>query len=457
MQIKEFDLKINPIEIFQNFLEDDYPVFLESQMDFEKLGRYSIIASNPFLKVKSKSSELIIETKDKRKVVCERDILKELEHILNRYRVDYDGELPFIGGAIGHFSYEFLKEIEDIELSSEDFLKIPDMNFGIYNEVVIIDNLLKKVYIISHNFIYRENGWLEELERRINSSFIYKEIEDFDDKECEIKPLISKERYLKDIDIIKENILNGNVYQINYTQKFETFLNKTSFSLYKRLSDTNKAPFASFLSFGDYEIVCSSPERFIKVSKNRIETRPIKGTVARGKDGREDRENREFLKSSEKNRAELLMIVDLERNDLGKICKAGSVTVEELFYIEEYATLFQQIANVSGVLRENIGVSEIFKAMFPGGSITGAPKRTAIELIDKLEEKTRDIYTGTIGYIGFNGDMDFNIVIRTVVCKEGKAYYQVGGGIVWDSDAIDEYEESLLKGKALREALLWRE
>ncbi|MDP0489377.1 MAG: chorismate-binding protein, partial [Fusobacterium sp. JB020] len=163
-----------------------------------------------------------------------------------------------------------------------------------------------------------------------------------------------------------------------------------------------------------------------------------------------------ILENSEKDQAELLMIIDLERNDIGKICESGSVKVEELFHIEEYATVFQQVANVSGKLRSGFSIKEIIKGTFPGGSITGAPKISAMKLIGELEEKTRNIYTGNIGYISFNKNMDFNIAIRSILCKKSKAYYQVGGGIIWDSDSELEYEESLLKGKALKEALIWR-
>ena len=247
------------------------------------------------------------------------------------------------------------------------------------------------------------------------------------------------------------------MYQINYTQRFEAKLNKSPFTLYKRLRKTNKAPFASYFDFGDYQVVSSSPERFIRVKNRKIDTRPIKGTIARGKTLEEDKINKDILSKSKKDQSELLMIVDLERNDLGKISKIGSVKVSDLFYIEEYATVFQQVANVEGILKDNVTLEDIIRATFPGGSITGAPKIRAMELIGKLEKTTRNIYTGSIGYISFNGDIDLNIVIRTILCKNNIGYYQVGGGIVWDSDAQLEYEESLLKGKALMEALMWKE
>jgi len=202
--------------------------------------------------------------------------------------------------------------------------------------------------------------------------------------------------------------------------------------------------------------VCCSPERFISVKDGVLETRPIKGTIARGETPEEDAANKETLINSEKDRSELLMIVDLERNDLGRVSEVGSVEVTELFHIEEYATVFQQVSTVKSIKRRDVGLSELLKATFPGGSITGAPKIRAMEVIDELETTSRNLYTGSIGYIGFDGDLDLNIVIRTVVCKDERAYFQVGGGIVWDSDPESEYEESVLKGRALKEALAWR-
>ncbi|WP_426711045.1 aminodeoxychorismate synthase component I [Cetobacterium sp. SF1] len=457
MLIKEFKTSKNSIEIFENFLEDDYAIFLDSQRDEKKLGRYSIIASNPFIKIISKNQQvtIIYVEQNKKEIITTTSSLSELSNLLEKYKISYDGDFPFIGGALGHFSYDLLEEIEKINISQEDDLNIPDFNFGIYNEAIVIDNLFNKKYIIAQSFVNNIDERIKNIENKICQKKIFKNI--FYDKNSKIENCIEKEEYIKAIEIVKENIEMGNVYQINYTQRFQCQLNKSPFTLYKRLGETNKAPFASYLSLEEYQIVSSSPERFIRVQNRKIDTRPIKGTIARGKTEIEDFNNKNILKNSKKDQSELLMIVDLERNDLGKICKTGSVKVDELFHIEEYATVFQQIANVEGILKDNIDLKEILQGTFPGGSITGAPKIKAMELIGKLEKTKRNIYTGSIGYISFNGNIDFNIVIRTVLCKNNMAYFQVGGGIVWDSDAEAEYEESLLKGKALKEALLWKE
>jgi para-aminobenzoate synthetase component 1 len=225
------------------------------------------------------------------------------------------------------------------------------------------------------------------------------------------------------------------------------------YELYKRLRGINPAPFASYLNFVGVNIVGASPERFLKVRGDLVETRPIKGTRPRGKTTEEDKELAAALLASKKDRAENIMIVDLERNDLGRVCCYGTVSVTELAILETYPTVFHLTSTVSGQLRQGNGCTELLKATFPGGSITGAPKVRAMEIIDELEPTRRSVYTGSIGYLGFNGDMDLNIVIRTIIVKDGKAYFQVGGAIVYDSEPEAEYLETLDKGRALMRAL----
>lgn len=223
--------------------------------------------------------------------------------------------------------------------------------------------------------------------------------------------------------------------------------------MYRDLRRFSPAPFGAFLNFEDTHILSNSPERFIRCVNKRIETRPIKGTRPRGKDKEEDLRLQQELRNSEKDRAELLMIVDLERNDIGRISKTGSVKVPELFVIEPYANVNHLVSTVVGELKDDKDVTDVIKATFPGGSITGAPKIRAMEIIDELEPTQRNVYTGSIGYIGFNGDMDFNIAIRTIIKNDKKVYFQVGGGMTWDSDPDEEYQETLDKAKSIMKAL----
>lgn len=454
MKIEVQKLTRDVKEVFANFIYDSFPVLLESQKLDTKLGLYSIIASDPFVAIRSKGSvvECYIDGKWQKK---EGKPLDELAQLVEKYCIDIYKDLPFIGGALGYFSYDFVSQIEKIDITQQDKANIYDMYFAFYNETVLIDHKENELSIIGHEFVDNHESRFISLKKKVNAN--QQRLNEFYNVDVQIKNTISKDEYLNAIYTVKQNIKQGNVYQINYTQAFYCQLNKSPFTLYQRLAKTNPAPFAAYLDYQDFHIVSSSPERFMRVHGDKIETRPIKGTMARGETPQQDAQAKQQLQNSKKDHAELLMIVDLERNDMGRICSSGSVHVDELFHIEEYATVFQQVANVKGSLKPNTTIKDIINGTFPGGSITGAPKISAMQLIAKLEPYSRNIYTGSIGYISFNQHMDFNIAIRTILCQEKTATYQVGGGIIWDSDAQAEYEESLLKGKALKEALLWRD
>ncbi len=274
-----------------------------------------------------------------------------------------------------------------------------------------------------------------------------------DFKSTILKSNFTKEKFKNSVRKIKNYIKNGDVYQVNLTQRFSGTTELSSYELYRDLRKISPAPFGAYLNFDSFHILSNSPERFIKCFDNKIQTRPIKGTRPRGKDKIEDLKLQDELLNSEKDKAELLMIVDLQRNDLGKISKVGTVKVPELFVIEPYANVNHLVATVEGELEEGKSCIDIIKATFPGGSITGAPKIRAMEIIDELENTKRNVYTGSLGYIGFDGSMDLNIAIRTIIKKDDNLYFQVGGGITWDSNEEDEYNETLYKAKSIMKAL----
>jgi para-aminobenzoate synthetase component 1 len=455
MLIKEIITDLDAGTLFIKFKNDEYPIFLESQKDPKKLGRYSFIMSDPFLVLKSKGKCIEVSEINIKKTV-DGNPFDILQKYLEKYHVNNISQIPFTGGAAGYLSYDLCHHIENLPVTVKDDVNIPDLFLGFYDGIIAIDHLEDKKYLIAHGIKKDADKIIKNLEFKINKKQKETKEEIIKKQEVLFKSNMDKKYYQDSINRIKDYISSGDIYQINFTQRFECQLNKTPYTLYERLRKKNPAPFAAYMNFGEGEIVCSSPERFIQVKDGIIETRPIKGTIARGETPQEDMINKEILKNSEKDRSELLMIVDLERNDIGKISEAGSVEVPELFSIEEYATVFQQVATVRGKIKQNVTTVDILKATFPGGSITGAPKIRAMEIIDELEQTARNIYTGSIGYIGFDGSIDLNIVIRTVLCKDEKAYFQVGGGIVWDSTSESEYKESILKGKALKEALSWR-
>ena len=263
----------------------------------------------------------------------------------------------------------------------------------------------------------------------------------------------TKEAYIKAVKKAKKYITAGDIYQVNLSQRFKVRLDTEPFELHKILRTINPAPFACFLNFGDVKIISASPERFLKKVGRNVETRPIKGTRPRGETPKKDMKLKEELVKSAKDRAENLMIIDLERNDLGRICDYGSVRVSEFMACEEYSTVFHLVSTVQGKLRSEVDAIDCLTNCFPGGSITGAPKIRSMEIIEELEPVKRSVYTGSIGYISFDGNMDTSIAIRSLIMKGKNAYFQVGGGIVYDSDPEKEYQETLDKAKALIEAI----
>ncbi|MDB0441591.1 aminodeoxychorismate synthase, component I [Clostridioides difficile] len=442
--IREIKTKLSSFEIFTIFRNEKDSFILDSAMDKEKLGRYSFISSQPFKVLRYKNTD--------------ENPLESLKKALDKYKVTNETSLPFIGGAVGYFSYDLGNYIEKLPRTAIDDIEMPDMYFGFYNHVIVIDHLKEKTYIATPDIdIKVEEKIITDIEEKILreekkgiDSICYQEK---DVKPIQLKSNFTKEEFKNAVQNVREYIRQGDIYQANLTQRFSGETELTSFELYRDLRRFSPAPFGAFLNFEEVHILSNSPERFIRCIDKKIEARPIKGTRPRGKNKEEDLKLQEELKNSEKDRAELLMIVDLERNDIGRISKTGSVKVPELFVIEPYANVNHLVSTVVGELKDDKGATDIIKATFPGGSITGAPKIRAMEIIDELEPTQRNVYTGSIGYIGFNGDMDFNIAIRTIIKKDKKVYFQVGGGMTWDSDPDEEYQETLDKAKSIMKAL----
>jgi para-aminobenzoate synthetase component 1 len=451
MIVKKLKTDLKPFEVFKIFARENQPVFLDSSDKYKKLGEYSIICFNPFLKLKSKNNHMVIEKNNEKIETAEP--MKHLKQYLAEYRTNYQSDLPFIGGAVGHFSYDLCQHFEELPRTAVDDVNIPDLNLGFYNGGIVFDHQTREYFITDAQINSRGEKRVEYIAEKIKEAEIpYLKTKE-PESELKIRSNLSKKEYYKAINRIKKYIEAGDIYQVNMTQRFETELREEPLALYSKLRQVNPAPFAAYLDFKDYQILSSSPERFIRSKDRKLFTRPIKGTRPRGKNAAEDLKLKEELINSEKDKAELLMIVDLERNDFSKVAKTGTVKVPELFVVEKYPTVFHLVSQVECELDEKYDAVDCIKSTFPGGSITGAPKIRAMEIIDELEPTQRNIYTGAIGYLDFNGDMDLNIVIRTMVTKAQKVYFQVGGGIVWNSYAEAEYQESLDKGRALVTAL----
>lgn len=457
MKYKKLEKEIDFTRLLEKISKEKYPFILDSCNGYEnKLGKFSFAGFNPIGIFKSKNNKVEVMEDGSWEERFQEDTIEAFNNYYKKYKKDYVGKYPFNSGGVGYFSYDLCHKIEKLPRTAKDDILVPDIFFCFYDGVFIFDHNNKEI-IISALGLKKDN---EEIFKDLEN-FALGKGEDLIKKESESLPLrekyfqsnFIKNNYLDSIKRIKSYIKSGDIYQVNLTQRFSTKIEEDPWALYERQRKINPAPFAVYLDYEDFQILSTSPERFIKIEGKRIETRPIKGTIARGKTLEEDEKNKKILLSSEKDKSELLMIVDLERNDLGKISKPGSVVVEEIFALEEYPSVYHLVSTISGELKHDTELKDIIKAVFPGGSITGTPKIRAMEIIDELEPTQRNIYTGSLGYIDFNGNLDLNIVIRTIVIKNKTAYFQAGGAIVWDSEEEAEYQETLVKSNALKRAL----
>ncbi|MGE5237313.1 MAG: anthranilate synthase component I family protein [Chloroflexota bacterium] len=463
-----------PHRVFMPFRRLPYSVLLESVKGTEKIGRYSFIAFDPYLAFTAKDGEVQVrDLLSDRAAVSSRPPLERLGELVSAYRQScLPGLPPFQGGAIGMLSYDFVRYIERIPKTARDDLRIPDAHFHMADKVIAFDHVLRKAWIIvapgasltglgyrdisgsEWDVIYDESVQrIDEINSLIESS---RDRQDGPRREAlpeaagTIRYEMSKRRYMDMVVRAKEYIAAGDIFQANLSQRISApLLKREPYDIYLILREINPSPFAGYADFGEYQIVSSSPERLVRLVGDVIETRPIAGTRPRGKDMSEDEAMRSELLLNEKERAEHIMLIDLERNDIGRVAETGSVTVDELMITEDYSHVIHIVSNVRGTLGRGMTAFDVVRATFPGGTITGVPKVRCMEIIDELEPVARGPYTGSLGYIGFSGNMDLNIIIRTFVVKDGNVYVQAGAGIVADSDPEREYYETLKKAEAL--------
>ncbi len=431
-------------------------------MDAKRLGRYSFLGSDPFLVLRSRGHDITV-LKDGQEEAIRGNPFDVLGEYLDIYTLDSEPcPVPLAGGVVGYFSYDLCHFIERLPSLAIDDLELPECYLAFYDVVAAFDHLKNHTYLVSTGFpeleesrrLKRARERLRELKHIILEQPPYAEAETAaGEQETLLKGNFSHEAYLEAVELAREYISAGDIFQVNLSQRLEVGLPVPPYELYRRLRTINPAPFANYFNFDGVGIVGASPERFLKVQGDMVETRPIKGTRPRGRTPAEDQSLADDLLKSVKDRAENIMIVDLERNDIGRVCRYGSVKVTEMAALETYPTVFHLTSTVAGQLQEDKDRIDLLKATFPGGSITGAPKVRAMEIIDELEPTRRSVYTGSLGYLSFGGDMDLDIVIRTIIVENGRAYFQVGGAIVYDSQPEAEYIETLDKGRAMIQAL----
>jgi len=441
--------------------DQPHPFLLDSAMVMDRYGRYSYTGGDPFLVITSKGSQ-ITTTNRTDTTVKQGDPFTVLQEIMKRYALPSVGApTPFWGGAVGYFGYDLCHFIEDLPRTTVDDIAMPDLYMALYDVVYAYDEATQIGYILSTGLPAPTGSERRKL-AQVRAAEMLERVELASETvinsylpaaSADLQSNFTREEYLAAVSQTKEYIAAGDIFQVNISQRFQAPLQISPWELYVRLRQINPASFAAYLDYGTGYVVSASPEKFLEVSDGWVQTRPIKGTRPRGATPEEDQRLVQELLDSEKDNAELMMIVDLERNDLGRVCRFGTVRVPELVVLESYPTVHHLVATVTGQLAEGRGNIDLMRAVFPGGSITGAPKVRSMEIIDELEPTQRGIYTGDIGYLGFDGQMQLSIVIRTIIATGGNAYYQVGGGIVADSQPAAEYQETLDKGKALAEAL----
>ncbi|MCC6442202.1 MAG: aminodeoxychorismate synthase component I [Armatimonadetes bacterium] len=440
---------VEPVAGLQALNEEPFPSLLESAPGFGSLGHYSVLAARPFLCLMARGSLLTLQSEN-RIWRGPGDFFEALRFLLDHYQAEQSTlSLPFIGGAIGYLGYDLGRLLETLPLWNVDDLGIPDAVLAFYDTAVIFDHDTHEVFLVS---VSDSKDTLQEFKGRFSA------IGPMEEAFCQAGPAsgnFSPDGFRSAVRQAQKYIAAGDIYQVNLSQRFTALFEGSSRALYTRLRRATPAPFAAFLDFGEVCLVSASPERFLRFdpATRLIETRPIKGTRPRSADPYQDAALAAALRASGKDRAENVMIVDLERNDLGKVSTLGSVTVPELWVVEPHPTVWHLVSTVKSRLADGFDRVDLLKATFPGGSITGAPKIRAMEIIEELEPTCRGPYTGAIGYFDACGGMNLNIVIRTFVLTGGKAYFQVGAGIVADSDPESEYQETLDKARALFAAL----
>lgn len=455
--IEEIESNIPPHLLFKELQNSPYSFFLDSVIGREKLGRFSFLGCEPFLVFKSKRDSVSLSWNNGRVEKLRSNPFLALKEQFRRFTVSpsTEGEcgIPFMCGGVGYFGYDMKDFIEKLPDVSRDDLYLPDCVVCFYDTVLAFDHLKGKSYLAGVEFKGIRTDAKLKLKAALSSKNSNTARECFAKTGVPLRSNFTRADYMKTVKKAKEYIKKGDIYQVNLSQRFEADLKSEPYELYLRLRDASPAPFASYLNFEDAIIISSSPERFLMKAGSYIETRPIKGTSPRSGDPLADELNEISLKESYKDRAEHIMIVDLERNDLGRICEYGSVKPTEFIILERYSTVFHLVSTVSGKLKEGVDPVDCLTAAFPGGSITGAPKVRSMEVIEDLEPVKRGLYTGAIGYISFDGNMDTSIVIRTIVVKGDKLYFSVGGGIVADSDPESEYAETIDKAKGIMQAI----
>lgn len=456
-----------PVSAYMKIMAGNYSFLLESVEGNARIGRFSFLGSSPRWIFTSKRNEITLQEGEKIKRWTSTNALEELKKLFQDFRIVEDQGLPnFFGGAVGYVGYGAVEQFDRIPQNKKDDLDVPDLCFILADALIAFDHVEHRLKLIANAFIGKDGpeaayrkaiARIRKMEKALSRARRLPAIEWNDSKEY-IKQLKVKSNFTKSefegiVEKSKEYIRAGDIFQVVLSQRFSVDLNVNALTLYRVLRSINPSPYMFLLRFKGFDLVGTSPEILVRSEKGRVEVRPIAGTRPRGKTVEEDLQLEQSLLSDPKERAEHLMLVDLGRNDVGHVCTHGSVHVPEFMVVERYSHVMHIVSDVVGALAAGKDAFDVLKAAFPAGTVTGAPKIRAMQIIEELEKHHRGSYAGAIGYYSFSGNLDSCITIRTILLKDGKAYVQAGAGIVADSVPAQEYQETVNKSKAMMKAI----
>jgi anthranilate synthase component I len=445
--------------------KEKHAFLLESVERGEQIGRYTFLGARPYMRVRA--HEGIVEVqRGARREIANDGVFQVAKKLLREHRpASLAGIPPFTAGAVGYFAYDVVRQLENIGDRAQDDLLLPDAELMFFDRVLAFDHLRHQIHIIASADVSRENPCqaydraihdITAIERKLASGLsqaLWKKSKSARSGKLKVHARTRRGDFLRGVERCKEYIAAGDIFQVVLSQRLEFTPGVPPFDLYRALRQVNPSPYLYFLQMDGTQILGSSPEMLVRVSGRKLEYRPIAGTHPRGQDEAEDARLEQLMRNDEKERAEHVMLVDLGRNDLGRVSEYGSVKVKDLMYVERYSHVMHLVSALEGTLRKNLGALDAFAACFPAGTLSGAPKVRAMQIIEELEPTRRGIYGGSVFYADFAGNLDSCIGIRTLLMQGKKAYLQAGAGIVADSDPATEYQESMNKAQAVLKAV----
>ena len=444
---------------------EPYAFLLESVERGEQIGRYTFLGARPYMRVRAQNESIEIMRGRKREIRQE-DVFQIVKQLLREHRpADLPGLPPFTAGAVGYFSYDVVRQLEKIGDHAKDDLHLPDAELIFFDRLLAFDHLRHEIHIVACADVTRESARhaydralrdIAAIERKLTrglTAAAWRKSTKNSAGKLEVRAGTKREDFLRSVDRCKEYIAAGDIFQVVLSQRLDFTPGVAPFDLYRALRQVNPSPYLYFLRMDDIHILGSSPEMLVRVTGRKLEYRPIAGTHPRGRDEAEDRRLEEQMRHDEKERAEHVMLVDLGRNDLGRVSEYGSVKVKDLMYVERYSHVMHLVSALEGTLRKELDALDAFAACFPAGTLSGAPKVRAMQIIEELEPTRRGTYGGSVLYADFAGNLDSCIGIRSMLMKGKKAYLQAGAGIVADSDPASEFQESMNKAQALLRAV----